>query len=104
MEDYTVLRLHEDFSRQFYTIPVVFFLLGGISNSNQDSSSKMHQKAPQSTHTIQNFLGGMPPDHLEMVGPRAHQVPWLVSTSRYAPGHKVNKQGIIKIIENLKKK
>ena len=45
----------------------------------------MHQKAPQSTHKIQNFLGGMPPDSLEMVGPRAHQVPWLVSTSRYAP-------------------
>ena len=29
----------------------------------------------------------MPPDPLEMVGPRAHQVPLLVSTSRYAPGH-----------------
>ena len=43
----------------FQTIPVVFFLLGGISNSSQDSSSKMHQKAPQSTHKI---LGGMPPD------------------------------------------
>ena len=71
----------------FYTIPVVFFLLGGISNSSQDSSSKMHQKAPQSTHKIQNFLGGAyPQTPLEMVGPRAHQVPWLVSTFRYAPG------------------
>ena len=26
----------------------------------------------------------MPPDPLEMVGPWAHHVPWLVSTSRYA--------------------
>ena len=62
------------FSRQFYTIPVVFFLLGGISNSSQnssqDSSSKMHQKAPQSTHKIQNFLGGMPPDPPRDGGPK----------------------------------
>ena len=34
----------------------------------------MHQKVPQSTHKIQNFLGGMPLDPLEMVGPRAHLV------------------------------
>ena len=48
-------------------------------------SSRMHQKPPQSTHKIQNFLGGMPPDPLEVVGPRAHQVPWLPPASRYAP-------------------
>ena len=88
MEDkpYSVVRiLHEDSvfpdnSILFHTIPVIFFLLGGISNSSQDSSSKIHQKAPQSTHKIQNFQ-----TPLEMVSPRAHQVPWLVSTSRYAP-------------------
>ena len=45
----------------------------------------MHQKPSQSTHKIQNFLGGMPPDPLEVVGPRAHQVPWLAPASRYAP-------------------
>ena len=45
----------------------------------------MHQKPPQSAHKIQNFLGGMPPDPLEVVGPRAHQVPWLAPASRYAP-------------------
>ena len=27
----------------------------------------------------------MPPDPLEVVGPRAHQVPWLAPASRYAP-------------------
>ena len=47
-------------------------------------SSRMHHKPPQSTHKIQNFLGGMPSDPLEVVGPRAHHVPWLAPTSRYA--------------------
>ena len=62
-------------------ISVVFLLLGGISNSSQDSSSRMHQKAPQSTLKFKIFWGACP---LDMVGPSAHQVPWLVSTSRYA--------------------
>ena len=73
MEDipYSVVRiLHEDSIRQFCTIPVVFFLLDNISNSSQDSSSKMHQKAPQSTHKIQNFLGIMPPDPPRDGGPK----------------------------------
>ena len=76
MEDipYSVVRiLHEDSvfpDNSIATIPVVFFLLGGISNSNQDSSSKMHQKAPQSTHKIQNFLGGHAPRPPRDGGPK----------------------------------
>ena len=51
-------------------IPVIFFLLGGISNSSQDSSSRMHQKAPQSSHKISKFSGGASPRSPRNGGPK----------------------------------
>ena len=44
-------------------------------------SSKNHLRAPIKF----KIFWGMPPDPLEVVGPRAHQVPWLAPASRYAP-------------------
>ena len=34
-------------------------------------------------------------DPLEVVGSRAHQVPWLVSMPRYATGDKICEKGLV---------